>query len=63
MKPWKLLAAAAALTPSLCLADSPWSGDASAGYIRTTGNTNSTALNFKGALDWKSWKTRTGMRR
>lgn len=54
MKPWILLAAAAALTPSLCLADSPWSGDASAGYIRTTGNTNSTALNFKGDLDWKS---------
>jgi len=60
MKQWKLIAAAATLTPAICLADPPpppappppWSGDASAGYIRTTGNTNSTSLNFKGDLDW-----------
>ncbi len=54
MKQWKLIAVAAALSPLACLADSPWSGEASAGYIRTTGTTNSTALNFKGDLDWKS---------
>jgi putative salt-induced outer membrane protein len=58
MKQWKLIATAA-LTPAICLADPPpaeppppWSGDASAGYLRTTGNTNSTSLNFKGDLDW-----------
>jgi putative salt-induced outer membrane protein len=54
MKQWKLIAVAASLSPLACFADSPWSGDASAGYIRTTGTTNSTALNFKGDLDWKS---------
>lgn len=55
MKQWKLIAAVATLTPAICLADPPpppWSGDASAGYLRTTGNTNSTSLNFKGDLDW-----------
>ena len=54
MKHWKLIVLVASLAPGLCLADSPWSGDASAGYLRTTGNTNSTSLNFKGDLDWKS---------
>ncbi len=54
MKQWKLIALAATLSPLACLADSPWSGDASAGYLRSTGNTNSTSLNFKGGLDWKS---------
>ena len=60
MKAWKLAVIAAILAPGAVLADdpasppTPWSGDASAGYIRTTGNSNSTALNFKGDLDWKS---------
>jgi putative salt-induced outer membrane protein len=31
-----------------------WSGDAALGYIRTTGDTDSTALNFKASLDYKS---------
>jgi putative salt-induced outer membrane protein len=60
MNAWKLAACAAILTPCAALAEdpasppTPWSGDASLGYIRTTGNTNSTAFNAKGDLDWKS---------
>jgi len=45
---------ASAPPPAPAPPPSPWSGDASAGYIRTTGNTDSTSLNFKGDLDWKS---------
>src|SRR5581483_5439757 len=60
MNAWKHAALAAILSPAAVLADdptsppTPWSGDLSAGYIRTTGNTNSTAFNAKGDLDWKS---------
>jgi putative salt-induced outer membrane protein len=54
MKCRHLAAVAAMSLPGIVLADSPWSGDASAGYIRTTGNTDSTSLNAKGDLDWKS---------
>jgi putative salt-induced outer membrane protein len=63
-KQWTLLAVAS-LTPAAALADAPppnvvpplpvtWSGDASIGYIRTTGNTDSSAINGKANLDWKS---------
>lgn len=31
---------------------SPWKGDLALGYLKTTGNTTSTSLNFKGNLDW-----------
>lgn len=34
--------------------DSPWSGDAALGFIKTSGTHNSTTLNFKGNLEWKS---------
>lgn len=33
-------------------APSPWKGSVALGYLRTTGNTNSTSANFKTALDW-----------
>ncbi|MDR3416667.1 MAG: DUF481 domain-containing protein [Nevskia sp.] len=61
MKRWQYITLAATLLPGLSLADSPWSGDASAGYIRSTGNTDSTSLNVKAALDWKSgpWDNQT----
>ena len=32
---------------------SPWKGDVALGYLKTTGNTTSTSLNFKGNLNWK----------
>jgi putative salt-induced outer membrane protein len=64
MKAWKLAACAAVLAPCIApgaaLAEdptsppTPWFGDASLGYIRTTGNTNSTAFNAKGDVEWKA---------
>jgi putative salt-induced outer membrane protein len=58
MTTWKHLAAAAILVPGAALADpapayTPWSGDASLGYLRSTGSVDSTALNAKGDLIWK----------
>lgn len=62
---WRLAVFAAALAPGLAFADdaavaatqpppppNPWKGDLALGYLRTTGNTSSTTLNFKGNLDW-----------
>jgi putative salt-induced outer membrane protein YdiY len=66
MKHWTLLFAAVTLLPAAALADvpppqapppalpTPWSGDAALGYIRTTGNVDSTSLSVKGNLDWIS---------
>ena len=60
MKAWKLAACAAVLAPGIACADdpksppTPWFGDASLGYVHTTGNTNSTAFNAKGDVEWKS---------
>lgn len=63
MKTWTSIILAALAVPAASLADdltapptvpTPWSGDASAGYLRTTGNTNSTSLNAKANVDWKS---------
>lgn len=60
MNAWKLAALAAILAPSAVLADdpasppTPWFGDASLGYVRTTGNTNSTAFNAKTDVEWKA---------
>lgn len=58
MTTWKHLVFAALALPGAALAAdqsyTPWSGDASAGYLRTTGNVNSTALNAKGELIWKA---------
>lgn len=56
----RLAAATAAICGcGLCHADDstpppqgPWAGEVSAGYVRTSGNTNSTTLNFKGDVDW-----------
>ena len=64
MKAWKLAACAAVLAPSIAPGaayaedpkspPTPWFGDATLGYIRTTGNTNSTAFNAKGDVEWKA---------
>ena len=42
-----------ALLPGVCLAGS-WSGDASLGLLRTTGNAKGTTFNFKGSADYGS---------
>ncbi|GAC1634308.1 MAG: hypothetical protein NVS9B10_30300 [Nevskia sp.] len=39
--------------PAFTLLPPPWSGDAAVGYVRTGGNTSTSALNAKLALDYK----------